>query len=114
MANSSLTACPSCSHNVSTTAYDCPNCGATLKKAKRGLFGNIFKWGFILFNVLMLVWAASTCMAVGEVISESESVYEEAGAAIGGGIGAILIGFIWVIGDIILGLFVLFTRPSKN
>ena len=37
---------------------------------------------------------------------------EHAGAAIGTGIGVALILGIWVIGDIILGLFVLFTRPK--
>lgn len=39
---------------------------------------------------------------------------EQAGAAIGIGIGPMLILSIWVIGDIILGLFVLFTRPKTS
>jgi len=44
---------------------------------------------------------------------DSLSGAELAGAQIGTGLGVAMILSIWVIGDIILGLFVLFTRPKK-
>ena len=44
-----------------------------------------------------------------EVMSEAE----KAGTAIGAGIGMAMIFGIWVFGDIILGLFVLITRPKS-
>ena len=38
---------------------------------------------------------------------------ERAGAAIGTGLGMMMLGTIWVIGDIIIGMFVFFTRPKS-
>ena len=46
-------------------------------------------------------------------VMEGLSEAEKAGGAVGAGLGAVLILSIWVIGDIILGLFVLFTRPKS-
>jgi hypothetical protein len=39
---------------------------------------------------------------------------EEAGQAVGAAIGTSMLLGIWVVGDIILGLFVLFTRPKQS
>ena len=44
---------------------------------------------------------------------DTMSEAEQAGTAIGAGIGGMLVVSIWVFGDIILGLFVLFTRPKS-
>lgn len=44
---------------------------------------------------------------------DAMSEAERAGAAIGTGIGVALILGIWMIGDVILGLFVLLTRPKS-
>jgi len=44
--------CPECSGEVSDTAFECPNCGKSLNKPKRSFIGNVFKWLFILFNIL--------------------------------------------------------------
>ena len=103
--------CPECSTQVSDTALKCPSCGVQLRKPKRGFFGKLVKWGFIIFNILMVVWLISGIGAATEgmdVMSEAE----RAGATIGTGIGVALILGIWLIGDVILGLFVLFTRPK--
>lgn len=59
----------------------------------------------------MVFWLISGIGAATEgmdVMSEAE----RAGATIGTGIGVALILGIWLIGDVILGLFVLFTRPK--
>lgn len=107
----SLIACPECAKEVSDAAYKCPNCGARLKKAKRGFFGKLFKWSFILFNLLMGWWLIAGMSAAAKGLNGMSSA-EQAGTAVGAGIGATLIIGLWVFGDIILGLFVLFTRPK--
>lgn len=103
--------CPECGSEVSDSALKCPKCGFEINKPKRGFFGKMFKWTFILFNVLMLWWLIGGVGAATEGM-EAMSEAEKAGAAMGTGIGAMMIMTIWVIGDIILGSFVLFTRPK--
>lgn len=105
--------CPECSNQVSDQALKCPSCGKQLKKPKRTFMGKVFKWLFILFNVLMLIWLVGGVGSSAEVINSATSEAERAGAAIGTGLGASIILTLWVIGDIILGLFVLFTRPKS-
>ena len=107
-----LVNCPECQAEVSDTALKCTKCGVQLRKPKRTFFGKIVKWGFILFNILMVVWLVGGMNAATEgMLAMSEA--EQAGAAIGTGIGAMMILVIWVFGDIILGLFFLFTRPKS-
>lgn len=48
-----------------------------------------------------------------ETIDSPATSAESAGAAIGKGIGAALLLFIWVAGAVILGLLTLLTRPKK-
>jgi hypothetical protein len=105
--------CPECQAEVSDTALKCPKCGVQLRKPKRGFFGKLFKWGFIGFNILMVIWLFSYWGSVGELANTAGSEAEKAGAAIGGTIGTGMLFGIWVFGDIILGLFVMFTRPKS-
>jgi len=104
--------CPECNEEVSETALKCPKCGFQINKPKRGIFGKIIKWSFILFNILMLIWIIG---GVGSATDgmDAMSGAEQAGAAIGTGLGAMMLIGIWIAGDIILGLFVLFTRPKS-
>jgi hypothetical protein len=83
------------------------------EKRVRGPFGQVIKWAFILFNILMLVWMISGMGAVSSVVTGASSEAEKAGAAIGGTIGFSFILFIWCFGDVILGLFVMLTRGKK-
>ncbi|MBM2575203.1 hypothetical protein JQC91_02695 [Jannaschia sp. Os4] len=106
-----MTTCAECGHDVSTKATKCPSCGARLRKPRRGFFGSLFKWAFILFNVLMAVWIISYWSDLSEMSGDLSSEAERAGAAVGGTIGSGVLLILWVIGDIILGLLVLFTRP---
>ncbi|QTP60942.1 hypothetical protein HNO53_20820 [Billgrantia antri] len=108
-----LVACPECNHQVSDSAFKCSQCGHQLRKAKRGVFGKLFKWSFILFNVLMAVWLFSSFGIMGEAMQTSQNEYEQAGAAIGSALGIGMIVTTWALGDIILGLLVLFTRPKE-
>ncbi len=106
-----MTTCKECNAQVSDQATKCVNCGARLKKPKRGFFGKLAKWSLIGFNVLMVIWLFSYFGDVGEYINETESSAEQTGAAIGGTIGTGMILMVWVLGDIILGLWALLTRP---
>lgn len=105
-----LVSCKECSTDVSDNAYKCPSCGTQLRKLRRGPVGQIFKWLFILWNILMLIWLISGLVSVSRI--DTTNAYEVAGAAIGASIGATFIVVIWIFGDIILGLFALLTRPK--
>lgn len=105
--------CPECSKEVSDQALKCPSCGKQLRKPKRTFMGKVFKWLFILFNLLMVLWLVTGVGSSADVINSASSEAEKAGAAIGTGLGASIILTLWAIGDVILGLFVLFTRPKS-
>lgn len=107
-----LTNCRECGAQVSDTAFKCPSCAFQLRKPKRGIMGKLFKWVFILFNILMIIWLFSYFAQVGELSSAATSDAEKTGAAIGATMGTGMLLGIWVVGDIILGLLVLFTRPK--
>jgi hypothetical protein len=79
----------------------------------RTLFGKIVKWVFLGFNVLMLIWMVFAFAAVGDMNHQAVNDAERAGAAIGTGLGMTFLLFVWGVGDVILGLFVLLTRRKK-
>lgn len=103
--------CPECNSEVSEKAVKCPKCGIVLNKPTRTIFGKIIKWTFIVFNVMMAWWMVG---GVGSAVEQTSKLNgaEQAGAAIGTGIGAMMIGGVWTLGAIVLGMFVLFTRPK--
>jgi len=105
--------CKECNAEVSDGAYKCPKCGIPLKKAKRGIFGKIIKWLFIGFNILMVFWLISYMGSIGEAVATGTEA-ESTGAVIGGTIGTGMLMGVWIFGDIILGMFVLFTRPKEK
>ncbi len=109
----SLINCPECSEEVSDSATKCPKCGLQLIKPKRSLFGKLVKFVFICFNIFMPIWLIVGMGAATEGM-EAMSGAEQTGAAIGTGIGFMLILTIWVFGDIILGLFMLMTKPKAE
>jgi hypothetical protein len=78
---------------------------------KRGFFGKLFKFLFIAFNILMVIWLFSYWGQIGGMMDGNK--YERAGAAIGATIGTGMLVFFWVAGDVILGLFVLLTRGQR-
>ena len=107
-----IISCPECASEVSDTAFKCPQCGVQIRKPKRGIFGKLFKWLFILFNLIMIIWLISYWSEIGNLVEKSGSEAERTGAAIGATLGTGLLFGIWAVVDIILGLFVLFTRPK--
>ncbi|MDU5779439.1 MAG: hypothetical protein E6Z83_01385 [Pantoea sp.] len=104
--------CPECKSDVSDSAFKCPSCGHQVKKPKRTLFGKIVKIVFILFNLLMIYSIFAGMGASGDVINNAASDAERAGAALGAGMGAMMLGILWVVGDIIIGTLVFLTRPK--
>ena len=104
--------CKECNAEVSDKALDCPKCGAKLRKPKRTVFGTIIKYIFIIFNVLMFYLMIAGVSTAAETIDSTSSEAAQAGAAIGTGLGAMMILFVWGIGDLVLGLFVLLTRAK--
>ena len=107
-----LVQCPECKNEVSTDAAKCPSCGFTLKVAVRSTFGKVAKWGFIGFNFLMFFWIVSGLVTGGGAVGESSNEFEAATTAIGTGLGVTFIACVWAVGDIILGIIVLLTRPK--
>lgn len=83
------------------------------QKPKRSFFGKLIKWTFIGFNILMLIWLVGGVGGAAKQVGKAGSEAAQAGAAIGTGIGAMLIIFLWAGGAIILGILTLLTRPKK-
>jgi len=108
-----MIACPECTTEVSDAALKCPKCGVQLRIPKRTGFGKFAKSAFIIFNVLMLVWMLYGFFVTGSVASEATSDAERIGTGIGAMAGLGLVSCVWVVGDIILGLTVLLTRPKS-
>jgi hypothetical protein len=84
----------------------------------RTVMGKIFKYLFIAFNVLMLFAFLKGCAVSSEGITNAGvgSDYPDAataGATIGAGLAMATLLFVWLVGDVVLGLFVLFTRRKK-
>ncbi|MGE4350590.1 MAG: zinc ribbon domain-containing protein [Bdellovibrionales bacterium] len=109
----SLIKCPECQNEVSNSAMKCPKCGVQLRRAKRGFFGKLFKFLFIVFNILMLLWLGSYWKDIGGMVGNGSSA-QQAGAAIGATLGTGVLVTFWGFGDIVLGLLVLFTRPKGD
>jgi len=61
----------------------------------------------------MLVMTFKSCGTASEFITSSQNEYEQAGATIGTTLGLGMIIVFWALVDVILGLFVLFTRPKN-
>ncbi|ELJ8789279.1 MULTISPECIES: hypothetical protein [Vibrio harveyi group] len=106
-----LIECSVCNKEVASNTHKCTHCGAVVNKLKRSFFGKIIKYSFIIFNIFMAWWLIAGFNSATES-SQGLQGAEAAGAAIGTGLGITVIVGIWLVVDIILGLFVLFTRPK--
>lgn len=83
-----------------------------IEKPNRSLFGKIVKYTFIGFNILMLVWFIGGMASASKGIENATTEAEQAGAAIGTGLGAMFIIFIWIAGAVILGIIAFLTRAK--
>jgi hypothetical protein len=73
-------------------------------------------WALVIWNVLMILWAASYSVGVGDCAGEigTASSVCEAGRAIGVELGVSLIIFVWFTGLIVFGLVWLRSRPKGH
>tara|TARA_B100001250_G_C19456048_1_gene638090 strand:- start:76 stop:468 length:393 start_codon:yes stop_codon:yes gene_type:complete len=81
-------------------------------KPDRSFLGKIFKWWFILFNIIMVFWIYGGVTDSQESIDNSESEAEEVGKTIGTGIGLTIVCTIWLFGAVIFGMLAMVTKPS--
>src|SRR4051812_39287289 len=65
------------------------------EKRKRGFFGFIFKWLFILFNLLMILWLGSYLFTIGDQYGKITSDAGRTGAAIGATMGTGMLLVLW-------------------
>lgn len=80
-----------------------------IETRKCGLLGRIFRWLFVVFNLVMVVRLIGS-FALGEWgFAEVES----ASVAIVSTASAGLLASVWLVGDVILGVCVLMTRGRK-
>ena len=88
---------------------------ATVRRevSDRTVVGKIFKYLFVAFNLFMAFALFQGCSAASDGMQQTSSDAETAGAAIGTALGVGMLLFLWLVGDVILGLFVLFTRRKK-
>ncbi len=84
------------------------------EKRRRGVFGQILKLIFILFNVAMLIAVISGLNNVGNYTQTLNSQAEISAAGTGAAIGIGFIIVFWAAGDVILGLLVMFTRGKVS
>ena len=83
---------------------------------ERSIFGKIAKYAFISFNVIMTIALVFLFSSIGDVDVFSEETYKtekELANFMMIGTFAYLLFFVWILGDIILGIWVLCTRPKK-
>ena len=83
------------------------------ERLPRKLGGKIIKWCFILFNILMVFWLIAGFSSASETIDGYSTELEQSASAIGAGIGAVFLMFIWVVGVVVLTPFLLLTRGKK-
>jgi hypothetical protein len=82
------------------------------EKRERSIVGQLVKWTFVGFNLLMLVWIFGGLHVVSKI--QTHSAAEKLGSAIGTTIGVTLLLILWALGDLILGILVLVTRGNKT
>ena len=72
-------------------------------------------WALVIWNVLMFLWLASTLQSEFDCDRETGAARAvcDAGAAIGMSLGASLVGTVWFIGFMTIGLIWLMSRPRS-
>lgn len=76
----------------------------------------VFTWIILAVNVIFLIWIIAGVSSVsGGKCDATMSVDAcNSAKAIGGGIGALLVIFLWVAADVILGILWLVTRKKES
>ncbi len=85
-----------------------------IERRRRGFFGwivAILFWGW----QLLMAWALFMGLAnLGQHNATLHTSSERTAATIGGGIGLTMVLFLWVLGTVILGFMMMFTRGRRE
>jgi len=85
-------------------------------RMERSIFGKIAKYMFILFNIIMLIALIFLSPSIDEFDVSSPELYkneEKLSQFMLTGTLMYFLFFVWAVGDLILGVWVLCTRPKK-
>ena len=85
-------------------------------RLERSVFGKIAKYAFISFNIIMTIALVFLLSSIENFDVFSEETYKtekELANFMMIGTLAYLLFFVWILGDIILGIWVLCTRAKK-
>ena len=74
-----------------------------MENKSRGLLGILFKWAFIVFNVMM---AIMMYLSMGHTEESNTAV------KVGADMGITMVGMMWLSGFIVLGTLTYFTRAK--
>ena len=74
--------------------------------------GQVLRWAFVAFNVLMVSWTVDAVAGLGERVPAGG--YVEAGAAFGATVGLAFTLFAWAIGGSVLGAALMLTRSQRD
>lgn len=102
-----------CRAKVNASVWGCHRGGYGGRKPERSTFGNIIKWSFIAFNLLMACWLITSLGVPPDGMDDMSDV-EKLSSIVGTYLGGILIILVWVVGYIFLGLFFILTHPKKG
>lgn len=80
------------------------------ERRRRGVFGVIFKYAFILYNLAMAWWLISYWIKVAPLLNNAVDEATRTGGTVGAALGTATIAGFWVAGTVVLGLFTLLTR----
>lgn len=112
--------CPNCRTRVSTRAVTCPECHGPLRAPPRDLAAPVFRWSFIVFNVVMICWTlfyaatGRTTLRPPEIVVDAgEDALAVTGTPIAGGMGVGFLLVLWGLGFVILGLCAAFARVKS-
>ena len=84
----------------------------TTERYERGFFGKLVAVIFWGWQAVMVLWAVSYLFDVSRLYGTGSEA-ERTGVAIGGTLGLSVILWVWVIGAVIFGLMMFFTRGQK-
>lgn len=74
----------------------------------------VVKVGLVAWNALMALWFVSALVAASESTSECTTELCEDATAVGTGVGIVVILFVAALGDVVLGIFWLVSRPDRR
>lgn len=76
----------------------------------------IMSWIVLLFNMIMLIWIISAGASGSGCHEHAQDMQQacQAGADVGKGIAIYVLLTLWAMGDVILGIIWLVTRPSRH